>query len=63
MKAVKYFNLNPGDEFKLTRHGYDKRVFRREEEGATTILDKDGKPCRHDYKIYPPMVAVVWVED
>lgn len=62
MRAVKYYNLNPGDEFKLNRVR-DKRVFRREEEGATTILDKDGKPCRHDYKIYPPMVAVVWVED
>ena len=63
MIAKKYYNLKPGEEFKLTRYDYDKRVFRREKEGATTILNKDGKPCSHDYKIYPPMVAVVWVEE
>lgn len=62
MRAVKYYNLNPGDEFKLNRVR-DKRVFRRETEGATTILDKDGKLCRHDYKIYPHMTMTVWVED
>lgn len=63
MLAVKYFNLNPGDEFKLTRHNYDKRIFKREEEGASIVKDAYGNPPRHDYKIYPPMVAVVWIEE
>lgn len=64
MKKVKYFMLNPGDEFKLNRVR-DNRVFRKEGEGAGAlqIKDSEGKIPRHDYMIYINMTSTVWIED
>ncbi|MBP5596254.1 MAG: hypothetical protein J6Y02_12785 [Pseudobutyrivibrio sp.] len=51
-ELIPYEKLNVGDTFKLFKSG-DKRVFRKEKEGAIQIRDSSGNPCEKEgFKIY-----------
>ena len=57
-----YKELNVGNEFIINRKN-DKRVFRKEKEGALQIKDADGFPCEsRNFHIYCYMDMPVWIE-
>ena len=77
MKKTKYFMLNEGDEFMLQDGGMvnvnpsstvsmtipDKRVFRKDKEGATQIMDEYGNCEIRGFKIYPYLGMDVYVKE
>ena len=57
-----YKELKVGDEFIINRKN-DKRVFRKESNGALQIKDAYGFPCeKENQKIYCYLTMPVWVE-
>ena len=58
-----YKELKVGDEFIINKKN-DKRVFRKESNGALQIKDAYGDPCaERDYHIYGYLDMPVWIEN
>lgn len=58
-----YEDLKVGETFKLSKEG-DKRVFRKEKEGAIQIRDSSGNPCETlGNMIYLYIGCTVYKED
>lgn len=59
--AIAYRDLIEGDLFRLTISKNDLRVFRRDKEGSTQIIDSFGSPS--NYKSYPYLSMIVYKID
>lgn len=60
---IAYKELKVGDEFIINLKKNDKRVFRKENDGALQITDAYGDPCaERDYRIYCYFDMPVWIE-
>ena len=58
--AIKYSELKEGELFKFI-HRNDKRVFRRDKEGSTQVVDAwGGKIVNPTFKVYPYMDMPVY---
>lgn len=58
--AIKYSELKEGELFRLNPRN-DKRVFRRDKEGSTQVVDADGlKIVNPTFKAYPYMDMPVY---
>ena len=57
-RAVFYQDLQEGELFRITIKLNDKRIFRKDREGATEIKNSYGDPC--NYKEYPYLTMIVY---
>lgn len=57
-----YEELKIGDEFRIKKSN-DKRVFRKERNGALQIVDSDGYPCeKRGFRGYCYLTMPVWIK-
>ena len=56
--ATVYEDLKEGELFRITSDLKDKRVYRRDRDGSTQIVDSYGNCC--NYKAYPYLTMIVY---
>lgn len=56
--ATVYEDLKEGELFRITSDLKDKRVYRRDRDGSTQIVDSYGNRC--NYKSYPYLTMIVY---
>ena len=56
---MKYCDLRNGETFKVIKN--DRRVFRKESDGALQIKDVSGYPCEtRNFRVYPYLTMTVY---